>query len=303
MLRSISAFLVLILCTTSLYADETPMKERQFSNQLSKNTPNIYKLTAKTGVVYKIQTAVGYVTTIELPDEALKVFLGDQDLFVVEVYGHQVIVKPATDYTDARTNLTLYTENLRLSFDVSVGSPDTADFVLDFRYPSDEAIVENAFKKELEEKKAQLEAEYQEKLGKEDEKINELTHKRFEDFLKKEAKIKRLKISKNKDNIQLNLLSLSEIGDRDYLRFNIMNHSEREYLLDRIVFAKEASKESIVPLEFSESVEPSVSKGGFEYGVVSFDKSLVNPNDKFVLRLYEKDKTEPLEISNMSLED
>ncbi len=310
MRRLLSTLLIFMFGTGLLYAEESPVKERQNENKLSKNTPSIYKLTAKTEVVYKIQTAVGYVTTIELPDEALKVFLGDQDLFVVEVYGSEVIIKPATDYVDAKSNLVIYTDKTRLSFDVSVGSPETADFVLDFRYPGDEAIVDNAFKKKLNEKKEELKAAYEELLKKEDSNVKTLAQSRFEEALKIGAKIKPLKISKTKDRVELKLLSLSEIGERYYLRFSIKNSREQDYSIERIILGKETfkrngfgvKKEGFIPLALTENVEKTVPKGALKYGLIGFDKVTLNKDEKLVLRLYEKDKTDPLEIDQLPLE-
>ncbi len=310
MFRAITVFLLLVLTATSMYAEVSPVKERPYANKFQKSSPSINKLTAKTGVVYKAQTAVGYVTTIELPDEALKVFAGDQDLFVVEVYGREVIVKPATDYTDARSNLTIYTQKSRLSFDVSVGLPETADFVLDFRYPGDEVMVDNAFKKKLDEKIGELEADYKVRLGKENERVRALTQDKFEEAFKKGLKTRRLKISKRKDDIELNLLSLSEIGDRNYLKFSVTNNSKTDFPISLIVLAKETFKrsgfgvtrEGFTPVEFTENIQRTVPKESSQYGVVSFGKVLLNKDERLVLRLYEKDKTDPIEISPVPLE-
>ena len=118
------------------------LKDRQDFNKLRLSSRNIYKVTMRSGVVYKLQTAIGYVSTIDLPEKALKVFIGDQELFKVGVYETQVILKPVSDEKDARTNLVIVTASGRLAFDVSVGAPDTADFVLDFRLPQeDETLV------------------------------------------------------------------------------------------------------------------------------------------------------------------
>ena len=310
MSRVFRIFLILVLVATSLYAQDSPASDRQNFNGLSKSSGNIHKLTAKTGVVYKIQTAVGFVTTIELPDEALKVFAGDQDSFVVEVYGSEVIIKPATDYLNARSNLTIYTEKTRLTFDLSVGAPETADFVLDFRYPRDEALVDNLFRKRLDEKKAELEAFYQEKLKKEDERVRVLADGRFEEDLKKEVKIKRLNISGTQNNVRLDLLSLSKIGERYYLRFSITNYSQGDYAPERVVLGKEIfkrngfglTKDGFVPVEFSENIDKTIPKGAKGFGLVSFDKVTLNTNEKLVLRLYETGKTDPIEISQVPLE-
>ena len=116
-------------------SSEDTLKERQSFNKLRRSTRNIYKVTMRSGVVFKLQTALGYASTIDLPEKALKVFVGDQELFKVGVYEKQIVIKPITDEMDARTNLVIETESGRLTFDVAGGAPETADFVLDFRLP------------------------------------------------------------------------------------------------------------------------------------------------------------------------
>ena len=103
MARWLGFLLACIFITPSLWAEQTdPRIERRHSNTLTKSTPNIYQLNTKKGVAYQLQTAVGYITTIDLPEEARKVFVGDAELFKVEVYGMQVIIKPMTDSPAAR---------------------------------------------------------------------------------------------------------------------------------------------------------------------------------------------------------
>ncbi len=311
MSKVLRIFLVLVLVVTCLYAQDSPAADRPSTVRPLKSSTSIHKLTAKTGVVYKVQTAVGFVTTIELPSEALKVFAGDQDLFQVEVYGSEVIIKPATDYADTKSNLTIYTEKTRLSFDLSVGAPETADFVLDFRYPTDESLVDNLFRRKLNDKKMELEASYQEKLKIEDERVQVLSYKRFEEALKKKAEIKRFsRISARNNDVELNLLSLSEIGDRFYLRFSITNYAHNDYSLERVVLGKEIfkrnglgmSKDGFIPVDFGSNIDKTIPKGTQGFGLVSFNKVALNMNEKMVLRLYETGKTDPLEISQVPLE-
>ncbi|MBI3312663.1 MAG: hypothetical protein HYZ83_00320, partial [Candidatus Omnitrophica bacterium] len=56
------------------------LKERQHFNKLKRTTRNIYKVTMRSTVAFRLQTALGYVSTIDLPEKALKVFVGDQEL-------------------------------------------------------------------------------------------------------------------------------------------------------------------------------------------------------------------------------
>jgi hypothetical protein len=309
MFRNIAFFLVLMLSAGTVMA-ETPLEERQKQNKLSRTSSNIYKLPVKAGVTYRLQTAVGYISTIDLPEEALKVFVGDAELFKVEVYGPQVIVKPATDYQEARTNLTVYIPSGRLTFDVSVGTPETADFVLDFRLSAPEALVQNEFKSKLDEKKKQLETQYQEKEKKQAESVKQMALEKLEEEIKKGAATKSLKLSEKANGIQLNLLSLSQIGETNYLRFSILNYSERDFEIERMVLGKETvrwqglsfRREGFVPVDVSLNVENKIPKNSYHYGLLGFGKVALQKNERLVLRLYEKGGNSLIQIDSLPAE-
>jgi len=308
MFRWIGAVLVVILSANLLYAaQDNPLEERRKSNKLSRNTPNIYQVSMKEGVTYQLQTAIGYITTIDLPEEARKVFVGDAELFKVEVYGPQVIIKPATGYADASTNLTIYTASGRLTFDVTVGDPNTADFVLDFRLPKNEAMVENEFKAQVEAKKGELQKAFDEKEAKQEQKAQELSQKKFEDGLKAGAKSKKLQISKKQDNVQLTLLSLTEIGDKSYLRISILNESENEYEIQRVVLGKETlvrkglfmEPEGFVPVSVSASMDRAVSKKSCQYGLLYYPRVSLQKNEQLTLKVYGNSNPKPIEITKI----
>ncbi len=311
MAKWLSFILVGVLSAQCLWAEESdPRIERQHKNALTKSTPNIYQLTTKKAVAYQLQTALGYITTIDLPEEARKVFVGDAELFKVEVYGSQVIVKPATDSPAARSNLVIYTASQRLSFDVTVGPPELADFVLDFRFPGPEAQVQNEFKAKVEEKKQELEQEYQAKKTKQDENVSKLAQEKFETQIQKGAASKVLKLSKKEGGIQVNLLSLSEMGDKSYIRFSILNYSDHDAEIERLVLGKETmvrkgfnlNKEGFAPVECIQNVESIIPKDSYRYGVLSFNKVFLRTNERLTLKVFEKDATQPLEITNIPSE-
>jgi len=308
MFRWIGAILVVILGANMLCAaQDNPLEERQKSNKLSRNTPNIYQVSIKEGVTYQLQTAIGYITTIDLPEEARKVFVGDAELFKVEVYGPQVIIKPATGYADARTNLTVYTASGRLTFDVTVGDPDTADFVLDFRFPKNEAMVENEFKAQVEAKRAELQKTYDEKEAKQEQKAQELSQKKFEEELRAGAKSKKLQMSKKQDDIQLTVLSLTEIGGKSYLRISIFNESGREYEVQRVVLGREtlvykglfSTPEGFAPVSMSASIDRTVPKNCCQYGLLCYPRLSLQKNEQLTLRLYGNNNPNPIEITKI----
>ncbi len=309
--KALISVLMFIVSAGVLLADETdPRIDRQHKNTLTKSTPNIYQLTTKKAVVYQLQTALGYITTIDLPEEARKVFVGDAELFKVEVYGPQVIIKPATDSPAARSNLTIYTASQRLSFDVTVGPPETADFILDFRLPVAEAQVQNEFKSKVDAKKQELEISYQEKKQKQDQQVAKLSREKFETEIQKGAASKALKMSKKEAGLQVNLLSLTEIGDKIYIRLSVLNYSDHDQEIERVVLGKDSmvrkgfnlSKEGFSPVEFTQNLERSIPKDSYRYGLLTFNKVFLKQNERLTLKLFEKDATQPLEITDIPVE-
>jgi hypothetical protein len=283
---------------------ETPdsnLKERQTFNKLRRSTRNIYKVTMRSGVAYRLQTALGYVSTIDLPEPALKVFVGDQDLFKVEVYERQVLVKPLTDDAEARTNIIIITESGRLAFDVSTGVPETADFVLDYRLPKDdESLVQNAFEKKVEEKAAVIKEDYQQKEAKLEEKAEKLSEDKLKEKVASGVQSFALKGSSGKGEVQVNLLSLSRMADKGYLRFSILNYSKIPYkLLKASVGAIEYERKLLTNkesgnIEFPSELEIAkvIQPDSYVYGVIVFDYRVLGKGQKPVLRVFE-DVLEP----------
>lgn len=273
-----------------------PLQERQQFNKLRRSTKNIYKVTMRSSVAYRLQTALGYVSTIDLPEPALKVFAGDQELFKVEVYEKQVLVKPITDEADARTNLIIVTGSGRLAFDVSVGPPETADFVLDFRLPQDdEALVKNAFEMKVEEKVAPLRKAFEEKEKKLDETAQKLSEGKLREKVAEGVGTIDLKASESQGEVQVNLLSLSRVADKAYLRFSVLNYSKTPYRVlkvaagaieyDRRLLKKTESGSIEFPaeLELSRVIQPD----SYVYGVIVFDYRVLGKNQKPILRVLE----------------
>jgi hypothetical protein len=255
----------------------------------------------RSGVAYRLQTALGYVSTIDLPEPALKVFVGDQDLFKVEVYERQVLVKPVTDDAEARTNIIIITESGRLAFDVSTGAPETADFVLDYRLPKeDESLVQNAFEKKVEEKAAVIKEDYQQKEAKLEEKAEKLSEDKLKEKVAAGVQSFALKGSEAKGEVQVNLLSLSRMADKGYLRFSILNYSKVPYkLLKASVGAIEYERKLLKNqesgnIEFPSELEISkvIQPDSYVYGVIVFDYRVLGKGQKPVLRVFE-DALEP----------
>ncbi|MFH1799972.1 MAG: DUF2381 family protein [Candidatus Omnitrophota bacterium] len=275
---------------------DSALKERQLFNKLRRTTNNIYKTSMRSTVAYRLQTALGFISTIDLPEPALKVFAGDQDLFKVEVYENQVLVKPITDDAAPRMNLVIVTASGRLAFDVSVGPPESADFVLDFRLPQeDETLVQNAFDKKVNEKVTVMEENYREKETKLDEKAEKLSEHKLKEKVASGVQMLSLKGSKSKGGVEVSLLSLSRVEGKAYLRFSVLNHSDTPYrVLKTSVGALDYERRFFIKRE-SGSVEfpselvlyPLIRPDARVFGVAVFDYRLLAKAQKPVFRIYE----------------
>lgn len=285
---------------------EEVLKERAEFNKLRRSTRNISKVTMRSKVVYRLQTALGIVTTIDLPEPALKVYAGDQDLFKVEVYHRQVLIKPITDDLEARSNLVIITESGRLAFDLSVGSPETADFILDFRLPhEDEALVENAFEKRVKAKVDELEASYQKEAENLNAKAEALSEERLREKIASGVSTIPLNAEGKAGEIEVHLLTLSRVGEKTYLRFSIVNRSETPYQVLKASVGVIQEQGSFmgrretglieIPSELTlpEVIEP---RGKVAYGVLTFDLRPLGKDEKPVFRILEDGGSRTIEI-------
>lgn len=202
------------------YDAKQVLKERQEKNKLSEPSLTISELNMHPDALYEAQLAVGYVTTVILPETPLKIFLGDQQLFKAEIYDQYVAVKPATEWLDAKSNLAIFTENGRLALDLSVGPWDTADLLLDFsklNFKSMQEIVEaekwktiRALQEHYEKKETQLKEDIQAQFKDE---FKQAVLKRTESYAYDRENWD--------DGVLLKLLKLSHVGDKTYLQFYI----------------------------------------------------------------------------------
>jgi hypothetical protein len=91
--------------------------------------------------VYTIRTAVSHVTLIDLPEEAKEVYLGDSKLFLAEVFGARVKIKPITWDSGTSTNMIVYTVHKQFAFRLKVVPEGREDDLLTFYSPKSETVV------------------------------------------------------------------------------------------------------------------------------------------------------------------
>ncbi|MDA8111180.1 MAG: TrbG/VirB9 family P-type conjugative transfer protein, partial [Nitrospiraceae bacterium] len=91
--------------------------------------------------VTTVKTAVSHVTLIDLPEEAKEVYLGDAKLFLAEVFGPRVKVKPITWDPKETTNMIVYTLHRQFAFRLRVVPEGEEDDLLTFYLPRSDTVV------------------------------------------------------------------------------------------------------------------------------------------------------------------
>ena len=101
--------------------------------------------------VYTLRTAVSHVTLIDFPEEAKEVYLGDAKLFMAEVFGSRVKIKPITWDHETTTNMIVYTLHRQFAFRLRVVAEGEEDDLLTFYLPRSDTVVNlNPLRKKME---------------------------------------------------------------------------------------------------------------------------------------------------------
>ena len=303
-MKYFTAILIFILLFKGIAfcQDAEAITDRRFINQNVETSPNIYEILMKPKALRKIQTALDYFTVIDLPEKALNVYIGNQELFKVEVYERQVLIKPLIEDMTAETNLLVITESGRFVFQITVGPPETAEFVIDARLGDE--IIEDKVEKALEEKEAELENSLEKKEQELESRAEKIADEKVKEKLLEESKQIRLKSSRSNGDIQANLLSISKIGKRIYLKFSVLNYSKTSYkVLETLIGFEETKrnwlkqeKSGFVKIESESSLPSVIEPSQYVYGMLSFDGRALKKEEKPVFKLLESEGNRNIEI-------
>ena len=183
--------------------------------------------------VHTIFTAPGYMSTIILPEKALKVFLGNASAFRARVYGKEVIIKPVINKYGEQSDLVILTKNLSFAYRIISGTPENADFIVYVKSPWSGTYVKNAFDRILKLKEQKLYARYKTKFIKLETLSREVKKdRRF--ALKLLLKVNKEKLNQTQvgDNghFKITLTSISRADGYDYIFYKVVNNTNRGYL-------------------------------------------------------------------------
>ncbi len=195
----------------------------------------IHKLLIKSGIIYKLNTALGYVSIITLPDIPLNVAIGNSSAFSEEVLGKQIFIKPLTYDRKTTTNLEILTKYGIINVLVRIKSPKDVTYNLDLANPGNNGFIKNYIAAMVQKENSLLEIKYREKydlLNKERKELTKEKHKVMDLILT----INKLKIGKSitKDGITLTTDFISHIGKLYYIRYQITNTKNSYFFIRNI---------------------------------------------------------------------
>ena len=234
------------------------MRRREREAVHKKKHSGIRTVVYDTNHVYTIRTAVSHVTLIDLPEEAKEVYLGDSKLFMAEVFGSRVKIKPITWDHETTTNMIVYTLHRQFAFRLRVVAEGEEDDLLTFYLPQSETVVNlNPLKRKME-----ADLAFREKVD-----------------LKREA-LKTLRdagpkvpvgVSQRKEGIAADFLGFSSLGNVSYALFEVRNETSRPAVLQDVRLRSfttslfwEGRKDYMDGQDYSRSYQMSIPAHGKE---------------------------------------
>jgi len=162
-LLGLLASLLLLPCVVAAQESPVPGPATPASPAPGPAAKKIKSVNASETEVFNVPTAVGSNTLIQLQETVKQAFLGNPNLFAMEVLDRTVAIKPREEYPSAATNLTVITKSYRLTFWLTVGHPDKAILIVDVKPPNSGISVKLDHNERISARLKQLETEYAEK--------------------------------------------------------------------------------------------------------------------------------------------
>ncbi len=171
--------------------------------------------------VYTLRTAVSHVTLIDFPEEAKEVYLGDSKLFMAEVFGSRVKIKPITWDQATTTNMIVYTLHRQFAFRLRVVAEGEEDDLLTFYLPQSDTVVNlNPLRKKME-----ADLAVREKVD---------LRKTAIETLRKAGPQIPVGVSQEEGGIGADFLGFSSLGNVSYALFEVTNKTGRPAVLQDV---------------------------------------------------------------------
>ncbi|MHB1698467.1 MAG: hypothetical protein ACYCSQ_10240 [bacterium] len=184
----------------------------------------VHKLRIKTGIIYKLNTASGYVSVITLPVIPLDVALGNTGAFSEQIVGKQIFIKPVTYDAGTTSNLEIYTKYGLINILLRIRSAKLVTYNLDIANTGNGVFAKNYINDKIKGLRTALLKRYSAKITMLNKKALSL-NKEKKEVMNLILLINRIKINKSvsKDGITLTVVSISRIKNICYLQYQLTN--------------------------------------------------------------------------------
>ena len=200
----------------------------------------VHKLKIKSGIIYKLNTAPGYVSVITLPVIPLDVALGNTGAFSEQIVGRQIFIKPVTyDYKET-SNLEIYTKYGLINVLLRIRGPKSVTYNLNIADTIKDVFVKNYVKNKINGLKAVLFKKYDAKNIFLDKKAEALKREKKEVMgLILMINRKKVNASITKGGITLTVISVSRIKNLYYLQYRLTNNTGSSFFVRNVYLYKE----------------------------------------------------------------
>ena len=229
------AYYINFAAKPSLAVNYSPLKKYTLKKKLW-----VHKLRIKSGIIYKLNTAPGYVSVITLPVIPLDVALGNTGAFSEQIVGRQIFIKPITYDDQATSNLEIYTKYGLINVLLRIRNAKSVTYNLNIANTIKNIFVKNYVKNKLDGLKTVLLKKYESREAVLNKKTDELK-KEKSSVMDLILMINRKKINKSvtEDGITLTAISMSRIKNFYYLQYQLTNNSNRKFFVRNVYLYKE----------------------------------------------------------------
>ncbi len=230
-----TAYYINFTAVSSYAANYSPLKKYTLRKKLW-----VHKLRIKSGIIYKLNTAPGYVSVITLPVIPLDVALGNTGAFSEQIVGRQIFIKPITYDEQATSNLEIYTKYGLINVLLRIRNAKSVTYNLNIANTIKNVFVKNYVKNKLDGLKTVLFKKYETREAFLSKKAEELK-KEKRSVMNLILIINRKKINKSvtENGITLTAVSVSRIKNFYYLQYQLTNNSNKKFFVRNVYLYKE----------------------------------------------------------------
>ena len=179
--------------------------------------------------VFNVPTAVGSNTLIQLQETIKQAFLGNPNLFAMEILDRTVAIKPREEYPSAATNLTVITASSRLTFWLTVGNPDQALLIVDVKPANSGISAKLDHNERIEARLKQLEEEYGQKRRALEATAENKARQFMLQAVAEGVAVSTSRARERKNDIILKVEQIARLGPMTLIRLKIQNKSDTTF--------------------------------------------------------------------------